>query len=683
MAAPDGHLLIGTAYYPEQWPQERWQTDAELMARAGIKRVRLGEFAWHKLEPREGHYELDWLERAIEVLGAQGLDIILCTPTPTYPAWLHRKYPDIHQVKSNGQIKEFGQRQDACKNHPGYRTHARAVSEAVAKRFGNHPKVVAWQTDNELGCHGTATCYCAHCEREFQQWLSRRFEGKIELLNEAWGTAFWSQGYNDFSEISLPRDTADRSGMEGQNPGLSLDFFRFSSDVQVSFHRELAGIIRASSPSRPITHNLMGAFTDIDYFRLADSLDVVSWDNYPFFQLQAAHRPPAPLPHDLMRGLKRKNVWVMEQAAGPGGWDRFLPTPEPGRMRLWAFQAVAHGADFISFFRWRSARFGTEQYWHGILPHHGTPGARYAELSRFASEIAALDRELAGTTVHAEVAIVFDYASLWGLRIQPHSPAGVSYYEVAGAYASAFMRLGVSVDVVAPGSDLSGYAMVVVPPHYVTSTQFAASLRGYVDGGGVAIVGVRSGVKNEENAIWEEELPGAFREMVGCTVDDYDVFSHLVSEPLEVATAGGKRIQARHLAEILSPGGEATPFLTYRGRYYTGAAAAVRNAFGRGVAYYLGTLLDADGLVELLPEILAEASIPVMAGLDPSVEIGNRRRKDVVFRFYMNHDSSPKSVRLVRGGTELLSNAPVSTTIELPPLGVAVVKEAPSSSAVQ
>lgn len=295
------------------------------------------------------------------------------------------------------------------------------ISEVVARHFGRHPQVIAWQTDNELGCHGTTRCYCAYCERAFQAWLSRRFDNEIARLNEAWGTAFWSQQYNDFSEISPPRDTADRAGTAGQNPGLSLDFFRFSSDVQVSFNRELVSIIRANSPSRLVTHNLMGFFTDINYFHLARDLDVVSWDNYPFFQLDATHRPRCPLPHDLMRGLKGQNVWVMEQAAGPGGWDRFLPTPEPGRMRIWAYQALARGADYVSFFRWRTARFGAEQFWHGILQHHGKKGSRYSELGRLASEVKGLSLDLADSRVAADVAIVFDYDSLWALEIQPHS----------------------------------------------------------------------------------------------------------------------------------------------------------------------------------------------------------------------------------------------------------------------
>ena len=548
------------------------------------------------------------------------------------------------------------------------------ITEVVARHFGHHPSVVAWQTDNELGCHGTARCYCAHCERAFQSWLSHRFED-ICRLNEAWGTAFWSQQYNDFSEISLPRDTADRSGSAGQNPGLLLDFFRFSSDVQVSFNHELAEIIRANSPSRPVTHNLMGSFTDINYFDLARDLDVVSWDNYPFFQPQTAHLPPFALSHDLMRGLKRRNVWVMEQASGPGGWDRFYPTPEPGRMRIWAYQAIAHGADYISFFRWRSARFGTEQYWHGVLAHHGQPGSRYEELTQLASEVKALSPELAGSRVPTDVAILYDYDSLWALEIQPHSLLGISCYELARDYATALSRLGIVADIISAGGDFGSYKLLIVPAQHVSNSQFADKLQEYVHAGGIVVIGARSSVKDEENAVYGEELPAGLRHIVGCRVEDYDTFSYLPSESVEVISTNGARFPAAHLAELLKPDAGASVLFTYSGRYYSGTAAALRNSFGRGASYYLGTYLDTGGLLAFLWPALHEAGIPTIDDLDPAVEVCVRRADQATYRFYLNYDTSKKAVHLVQTGREMITGATVRGMLELEALGVAVVRE--------
>jgi beta-galactosidase len=351
-------MLLAVAYYPEHWPRERWETDARLMSEAGITRIRIGEFAWHVMEPREDEFSFDLLRDAIDLFARHGIKTILGTPTASYPPWMHRKYADIHQVKGDGRVKEFGQRQDACKNHPGWRLRARKIVEKMAEAFGKHPDVVAWQIDNELGCQGSARCWCANCEQAFQTWLEHRFKDDIGALNRAWGTVFWSHVYNGFNEISPPRDTPDRSGNDGGHPSLVLAFDRFCSAVQVDFLREQAEILRAASPGRIITHNHIGVWgTDIDQYELAREIDIVSWDNYPF-DCHGTDKPPSPLGHDHMRGLKQKNVWVMEQASGPGGWSTFFSTPAPGMMRLWAWQAVARGADMVSFFRWRSCRWG-------------------------------------------------------------------------------------------------------------------------------------------------------------------------------------------------------------------------------------------------------------------------------------------------------------------------------------
>lgn len=671
-------IRIGAAYYPEQWPESRWDEDARLMKAAGIATVRLGEFAWSNFEPVEGRFEFEWLERSLDILERHGITAILGTPTPTYPAWLHRKFPDIHQLKSNGQIKEYGQRQDACKNHPGYREHALSITEKVTSHFGNHPNVIAWQTDNELGCHGTARCYCSNCEREFQEWLSRRFNGDIDRLNEAWGTAFWSQVYRSFAEISLPRDTADRVGSGGQNPGLSLDFFRFSSDVQVKFNRELASIIRKNCPGRLVTHNLMGGFTHINYFDLARDLDVVSWDNYPFFQPQTTHLPPAPLPHDLMRGLKQKNVWIMEEAAGPGGWDRFFPTPDPGRIRLWAFETIARGADFVSFFRWRSARFGTEQYWHGILPHDGRPERRYDEIARVASETEHLTPLLRGTQVRAEVAILFDYDSLWGLEIQPHSREGISYQKVASDYATAFSRLGVTSDVISIEDDFERYKLLVIPTQYISSRTFIEKISRYVRSGGTVVIGARSSVKDEESAIHEEALPAGLSELIGCHVAEYDSFAFASNEPVRVlGFDSGQEFPAEHLAELLQPDEKAQAILTYEGRYYSERAAAVRATTGDGASYYLGTFLSAEGLRSFLRPVLKETSIPFSAELDAAVEITARvGANGTTYRFYLNHSREPRTVNVIKDGTEVLTDHEIGGTVELKGLDIIVVEEA-------
>lgn len=669
-------MILGVAYYPEHWPASRWETDARLMAEAGITRVRMGEFAWHRLEPREGQFDFGWLEEAINLLGRYGIQTILGTPTPTYPAWLHEMYPDIHQIKSNGQVKEWGQRQDACKNHPGYRAHARRIVEQMTAALGRNPHVVAWQTDNELGCHGTARCHCPNCVRAFRAWLRRRFGGDIAALNAAWGTVFWSHEYDDFDQIWPPMDTADRTANDGANPGLVLDFYRFSSDVQVEFHREQAEIIRRNSPGRPITHNLMGLFHQVDYFKLAAELDIVAWDNYPFFFTNGADRPPQPLPHDLMRGLKQQNVWVMEQGSGPGGWGTYLATPQPGQMRLWAYQAVARGADMISFFRWRSCRWGREQYWHGILYHHGIPQRRYDEAKQLGAEFKALSAELDGSTVAAEVGILYDYDSLWALETQPNTGDGFDYRQMAAGWATALARLGVVADAVSIDADLARYKVLIAPSVHVCPPATAERLAAFVRAGGTLILGPRSGVKEEEGAIVEALLPGLLREVAGCYVEEYDAFSQVAGLEMRVRCPAGHLYRAHGLADVLVPEGGAEVTHTYADHYYAGKPAVVRHPYGRGRCFYVGTVMELDGLLGFLRYgVLPAAGVSVVADLPENVEVSYRHKAGQRYAFYLNHGRAPATLQLIRPGTELLSRTEMTGEVTIGGFGVLIVKE--------
>jgi beta-galactosidase len=626
------------------------------------------------MEPVEGRFEFGWLEEAINLFGRYGIDTILGTPTPTYPAWLHAMYPDIHQVKSNGIVKEFGQRQDACKNHPGYQQHARRIVEKMTAALGNNPHVVAWQTDNEFGCHDTARCYCGNCRAAFQTWLRQRFSDDIASLNAAWGTFFWSQTYNSFDEIQPPKDTADQTGNNGQNPGLVVDFYRFSSDVQVRFHKEQADMIRRNSPGRPITHNLMGLFPHVDYYDLAAELDIVSWDNYPF-AMNGTNRPPQPLPHDLMRGLKQQNVWVMEQGSGAGGWGSFPATPQPGQMRLWAYQAVGRGADMISFFRWRSCRWGREQYWHGILYHHGIPQRRYEEAKQIGAEFKALSPELDGTTVASDIAILYDYNSLWALETQPNTGDGFNYMEMASRYDHALARRGLTADAVRIDSDLSRYKVLIAPSVHICPPATAERLVAFVNGGGTLILGPRSGVKEEEGAIVDALLPGLLRPLAGCHVEEYDAFNTVAGLAMQVRDASGNRYRAHGLADVLVPEGSAEPTLWYDNHYYAGKPAALRNAHGAGVCYYVGTVLDDAGLDALLARMLAEVSIPIRTDLPESIETTCRAGRAGRFRFYLNHANEPVTVMLYAPGTDLLTEQAVAGEMEMAGFGVMIVKE--------
>ncbi len=398
-------FYFGVDYYPEHWPEERWPEDARLMAEADFNVVRLAEFAWSKMEPEDRRFDFEWLDRAISILASHNIQVVLGTPTASPPPWLMAKKIDLFRVREDGRRLTYGNRREYCPNHPLYHQYTRRIVKQMAEQYKDHPAVIGWQIDNEFGDR----CYCDLCTHDFRRWLRRRY-GTLEKLNKKWGTVFWSHIYNDWSEIPAPRTTG-----HSPNPGLGLDFARFASDSYVAYQKMQVDILRQKCPNHFITHNFMGfKYNFINYFDLARELDFVSWDIYwrTQWNMEAATDPTsAAIGHDAMRGLKNQNFWVMEQQSGSGGWEYVSVSPRPGELRLWAYQSIAHGADGIVFFRWRTNRYGTEQYWHGLLDHHGLAGRRYEEIKRMSGEVKKLSDRVYGSFVKPAMAMINCYDS--------------------------------------------------------------------------------------------------------------------------------------------------------------------------------------------------------------------------------------------------------------------------------
>ena len=368
-------IKLGVDYYPEHWPEAGWANDARLMREAGLNVVRIAEFAWTRMEPQEGHFEFDWLDRAVQTLADAGLQVILGTPTCTPPAWLVRKYPDILQQDAVGHLRQFGSRRHYCANSPIYREKTETIVRRMAERYAAHRGVTGWQIDNEFGLHDTARCYCPRCKAAFRRWLQTRY-GSIEALNEAWGAVFWSQEYSDWSEIEPPMLTVTEP-----NASQVLDYYRFSSDSWVDYEKFQMDLLRKYSPGKPITHNFMGNFSELDYHDLAQPVDWVSWDSYPAGYDEKmddrGYEPDEPRPaslafdagdpyitgwcHDIMRGLKQSPFWVIEQQCGNVNWADYNTAVRANTVRLWTWHALASGADGVVYFNFRACRFAQEQ----------------------------------------------------------------------------------------------------------------------------------------------------------------------------------------------------------------------------------------------------------------------------------------------------------------------------------
>jgi beta-galactosidase len=663
-------FYFGVDYYPEHWPVERWEEDARLMAEAKFNVVRLAEFAWSKIEPEEGRFDFDWLDRAISIMASHGIKVVLGTPTASAPPWVMSKGEHLYLVTADGRRLTYGNRRKYCPNSSLYRQYSRSIVERMAEHYKDNLVVVGWQIDNEFG----SRCFCDTCKDKFQQWLQVRYRS-LDELNEKWGTVFWSHVYNDWSEIPIPIDTG-----HSPNPGLALDYYRFMTDSYVTYQKEQVNILRQKCPDHFITHNLMGfKFDQLDYFDMTEDLDFVSWNIYWRTQWDMHYQTDpswVALAHDTMRGLKRKNYWVMEQQAGAGGWEVVGVAPKPGELRLWAYQSMAHGADGIVFFRWRTCRFGTEQYWHGLLDHHGIPGRRYAEIKKMGEEIEKIGEQIQTAVVKSEVAMVLSYDSRFAFQIQANNPRFDYATHFHDLY-RAFFDQNVPVDIIAPTSDLSNYKIVFAPALHVLTKEVADNLERYVRQGGLLVATPRTGVKDDANAVVDQVLPGLLAELCGVEVEEY------VSMPIDLDgeikfTAPGITtvpFTASVWCDVLKPN-EAQVIALYQHDYLQGKAAITLNQYGEGKVVYMGTMGDHSLYSTVTAWLMEVADVKPSHPTIEGVEVAERWQGDKRFQFLFNHTGKKKVLKLENRFRNLLNgSSPLEETITIEPNDLLILVE--------
>lgn len=633
-------------YYPEHWPEARWSIDAAKMADVGIRFVRVGEFAWSRLEPAREQFEWDWLDKALETLQMAGLQIVLGTPTAAAPKWLVDQRPDILAWGSDGQPRRFGSRRHYCFSSSSWRQETARICLKMARRYGDHPAVVGWQLDNEYGCHDTVLSYAPHCRSAFQIWLARR-HGTIERLNQAWGTAFWGQEYRDFNHIGLPHQTVTEA-----NPSHLLDFRRFSSDQVIDYNRMQAEIIRQHSPERFISHNAMGFSHDFDHAALASDLDIITWDSYPLgftdqrMDLDPAmkaemattgHPDVAAFHHDLYRGMKPDGrFWVMEQQPGPVNWADHNPIPAANMVRLWTIEALAHGAEVVSYFRWRQVPFAQEQMHAGLLRPDAEEAAVLEEVRQVREDLGKLSLD-SETTRPSKIAIVADDQTHWLYNIQPHG-AGWDLQRLNFDFYTACRRLGQDVDIVRPEADLSGYDLVLIPSLPIISTATEEVLSNFK---GNVIVGPRSGSKTRELQIPEQLAPGSLQKWLPLKVAQAASLPPNVDAGLQWNdTVYPVHIWQEDIRSDLAP----------IGKFLNGAGAAYR----ADKWHYLGFWPDLAFLMDYIEVILNELDIDVQR-LPERVRM--RRRGNLMFAFNTSLESeknpAPEGTSFLLGGPEL------------------------------
>jgi beta-galactosidase len=679
MAYTNEKFYYGADYYPEHWPEERWATDAQMMKEAGINVVRLAEFAWTKMEAQPGEFNFDWLDRAIALLAEYGIQSVLGTPTASPPPWLMHSDESMYLVSEQGVRRTYGNRREYCPSHEGYRQASDRICAAMAEHYADNPHVIGFQTDNEFGDN----CFCPICRKGFQKWLKKKY-GTLEAVNAAWGTEFWSHIYQQWDEIPAALRTAMGlnpafTAASGHSPGLELDWKRFMSDTYVDFQQRQIDILREKAPNKFVTHNLMGfSYPKLNYFDLTESLDFTSWDNYVrgfWAENSNLDLSVCALGHDTMRGMQKAPFWVMEQQSGPTGWTEIAEAPRPGELRAWAYQGIAHGADGIVYFRWRTCLTGLEEYWHGILDHHGEPTRRYRELAGMGQELVKIGEELKGTMPTADVAMMLSYDVRFAFQTQPNNSQFSYPTHFSDIYRS-FWQKNIAVDIVSEKEkNLSQYKLVVLPAFYVLSEETKTLVEAYVANGGTVLLTARSGVKGIANEVVNLRLPGLFRELCGVRVEEYDSMKADMQNSVKFMVEGiaDQSVPVRLWAEWLEPE-SAEVIARYGEDYLVDQAAITVNHFGKGKAVYAGVW----GSTELF-NTLNEWLLPMagVMGVDApcGVEITRRHKAGQTFTFVINFNKVDTTVKVLNESMDMLTGNLVSGEVKMSPQAVMILKE--------
>jgi beta-galactosidase len=662
-AKPASGLHLGAAYYPEQWPEERWPEDIRLMQEAGFTVARLGEFAWSTFEPSEGDFHFDWMERAIALLAEAGIQTVMGTPTAAPPAWLVGQYPETLTLGEDGQRVQFGNRCHYCVNSPTFHQLTQKIVSAMGEQFGQNPNVIGWQLDNEY----SMVCYCEVCQKRFQDFLQERY-GSLDNLNARWSTAYWSQTYSDWSQIPIP--------IGGHNPGLMLEFKRFVTD---SYRRFQLVQLEALRPHLPegvwVTHNFMGWFDGFDHYTLNQDLDMASWDYYVGTGYHDHTRHGAA--HDLTRGFKRRNFWVMETQPGSVNWSRVNNMLRRGEARAMAWQAVGHGADGILYWQWRSALGGQEQYHGTLVDQSGQPRPFYQEAQKLGRDFNAVRDLLQDSQpVKARIAILNDYESRWSLQWQKHHQ-DFDYVQHLLTYYRPLAAQNFPIDIVHADAPLDDYKVVIVPSLVILSEERANKLTEFVHKGGYVVITPRSGVKDEYNALLPSRQPGMLKELTGVEVEEY----YALPEPVGI-NANWFQGQGSLWAERLKI--TTNQQLSVIGRYtaYNGwlddqIAITVRG-YGYGLVYYVGTILDDASMVEFIKRMLIMSHVVPNLETPPGLEACKRIRPDGQEVFILiNHEPEIHKISLPWPADEHISGQRLASSARLAPFGVAVLTKAP------
>lgn len=669
-------MYLGAAYYPEHVTLDQIKLDAHLMQAAGVNLVRMGEFAWYKMEPEDGIFDFSWMDTAVQILAEHGVQTLLCTPTASPPKWLMDQHPDIFQTYENGQHREWGRRREYCVNNKNYHAATHRIVTALAGHYSKNPNIIGYQIDNELMAE-KPYCYCSTCANEFRDWLKNKY-GDIKEFNRRCGTAFWGLSYRNWDEIELPQP--------GQNPSLVLEMYRFFSDSFLKYAALQTEILHRISPGKPVTHNICssGFINNLDLYKLGEIVDIASLDNYPMgWTLETELRNYQPIPYNpavsslalaYTRAVQRAPFWVTEKQIGPGGGRL-----KPGYPRMWTYQEFAHGGRLFLFFPWRACPFGSEFNLLGILDYDSVPRRRYSEVQQLASELMTLEPLLKDAHVEAHAAILRDFNSDWALAADPLNDQ-LRYQRHILKYSQALFRNQVQVDVVSPGDDWSKYRLLVVPSLLLVDDALAEKLGLFAQNGGTLLLTFLSGLRDTESVYIQETLPGKIKALAGLEIEEQDNLSH--SEPVGIRMLAKDRMNSSCAwwCDIIKPT-TASPLAVYNEQaFYAGKPAITVNTWGKGLVYYMGTLPDEQFLQEFMGDLAKNISLPQpVTCKSPLVEVVQTHQAETKFIFVLNFSDEVQTAFTHQTFTNITNHNRMSGEFQIPAMDLVILQSSKES----
>ncbi|MDL4841904.1 beta-galactosidase [Aquibacillus rhizosphaerae] len=630
-------VWYGGDYNPEQWDKHVWDEDLRMFDLAGIDVATINVFSWALSQPDEDTYNFEWLDEIIEKLYKNNVYICLATSTGAHPAWMAKKYPDVLRVDFEGRKRKFGGRHNSCPSSPTYRKYAERIADKLAERYKDHPAILIWHISNEYGGY----CYCENCAKNFREWLQDRYK-TLQAVNKAWNTRFWGHTFYAWDEVVPPNILSEewQGGKNTNFQGISLDYRRFQSDSLLDCYKLERNAIRKYTQETPITTNLMGFYPELDYFKWAKEMDVVSWDNYPSLDTPVSFTA---MTHDLMRGLKSGQPFMlMEQTPSQQNWQAYNSLKRPGVMSLWSYQAIARGADTVMFFQLRRSIGATEKYHGAVIEHVGHEHTRvFKESAELGNELIQLSDDFLDARVKSKIAIVFDWENRWAIDLSSGPSVALDYVKEVHKYYDALYEQNIQVDMIGVEKDLSDYEIVIAPVLYMVKQGYTKKLESFVKSGGTFISTFFSGIVNENDLVTLGGYPGELRELLGIWSEEIDALDpKLKNQIVMEETWGGLKgeYECNILFDLIHSEG-AEVLATYGSDFYKGMPVVTKNKFGKGNAFYIASSPDQAFLRGLLANLCTEREIePHVISADSGVEISERIKEGVSYLFVMNHN---------------------------------------------